>query len=87
MLKTFTNLDVKQIDTNLTLKCIDLLISLLWDFILNEKELIKHVMENKESIIMKSINLVDLICDYSIAMEKKRGYSLEELTRRISLNK
>lgn len=32
---------------------------------------------------MRSINFIDLISDYAIAIEKKRGYSLEDLTKRI----
>jgi hypothetical protein len=31
--------------------------------------------------------MVDLICDYSIAQEKKRGESYEEINKRILLNK
>lgn len=44
-------------------------------------------MESKDLVVMKCINLIDLICDYSLALEKKRGFGFEELTKRISLNK
>lgn len=46
------------------MKCIELLIIILYDFIQNDKDLIKQVMETKENVIMKSINLIDLICDF-----------------------
>jgi hypothetical protein len=65
------------------MKCIELLIIILYDFITNDKELTKLVMDNKENVIMKIINLIDLICDYQIATEKKRGCSIEELNKRI----
>jgi hypothetical protein len=87
LLKTFINLDIKQIDTNLTMKCIEHLIIILYEFISNDKDLTKLVMDNKENVIMKIINLIDLICDYQIGLEKKRGYSIEELNKRIQQNK
>jgi len=87
LLRTFVSLEVRQIDTNLTLKCIELLIALLWEFIVAEKELVKFVLESKEAVIMKGIALVDQISDYTLAQEKRRGYCFEDLTKRISLNK
>lgn len=44
-------------------------------------------MENKDHVIIKSINLIDLIADFQLSNEKKRGYSLEELNKRILQNK
>ncbi len=64
LLKTFISLDIKQIDTNLALKCIEHLIIILYEFIHSDKDLIKQVLENKENVIIKTINLIDLICDY-----------------------
>ncbi len=64
LLKTFIGLDLKQIDTGLTMKCVDLLIIILYDFIYNEKDLIKNVMESKELVIMRCVNLIDLIVDF-----------------------
>lgn len=83
LLKTFISLEIKQIDTNLTIKCIEQLIMILDDFITNDKELVKEVLDNKDLVVMRSINFVDLISDYTIAIEKKRGYSFEDLTKRI----
>jgi hypothetical protein len=36
LLKTFIHLDLKAIDTNLTMKCIEHLILILYDFILTD---------------------------------------------------
>ena len=69
------------------MKCVELLIIILYDFINYDKELSKHVMGNKEAVIMRCINLIDLIVDFQIAQEKKRGYSFEDVTKRIAANK
>ncbi|CDW78729.1 UNKNOWN [Stylonychia lemnae] len=87
LLKTFINLEIKQIDTNLILKCVEHLIFILHDFIVNDRELVKLVMDNKESVILKSINLIDLIAEFFLVNEKKRGYSLEDLNKRLLQNK
>lgn len=41
LLKTFISLDLKHIDTSLTMKCIESLIIILYDFIVTDKELTK----------------------------------------------
>lgn len=41
LLKTFISLEIKQIDTNLTMKCIEQLILILFDFNMGDKELVK----------------------------------------------
>lgn len=41
LLKTFVGLDIKQIETNLTLKCIESLILILYDFLSTDKDLNK----------------------------------------------
>lgn len=38
-------------------------------------------------MILKSINLVDLIADFLLLNEKKRGYSIEDINKRIIQNK
>lgn len=50
------------------------------------------MLEHKDSVVIKSINLIDLIITYNITdnpltNEKKRGYTLEELNKRIIQNK
>lgn len=69
------------------MKCVELLIIILYDFINYDKELSKSVMGNKEAVIMRCVNLIDLIVDFQIAQEKKRGYSFEDVTKRIAANK
>jgi hypothetical protein len=69
------------------MKCIDHLIVHLYDFLNAENSLITQVLDMKEQVILKSINLVDLICDFTIAIEKKRGFSYEDIQKRILLNK
>lgn len=75
LLKTFISLDIKSIETNLTMKCIENLIVILYEFITSEKELVKQVMDSKELVIQKCINLIDLISDYTLTVERKRGES------------
>ena len=79
LLNTFINLDIKHIDTFLTLKCIENLIILLNEFLQSEKNLTHEVLQKKEPFLMKCINLIDLISDYSLAQEKKRGESFEDI--------
>ncbi len=44
-------------------------------------------MESRESVVLKCINMIDLISDYTLKQEKKRGESIEEITKRIQFNK
>ena len=61
----------------------EFLIIILHDFIVSDKDLIKQVMESKENVVLKCINLVDLIAEFLISNEKSRGYTLEDLQKRI----
>ncbi len=45
LLRTFISLDVISIETNLTMKCIEHLIIILYDFITSDKELSKQVID------------------------------------------
>lgn len=83
LLNTFTKLDIKRIETNLTIKCIEVLIFVLFDFIQSEQELIKQVLEQKEAVILQCIHLIDCICEYTLVVEKNRGVSYEEINKRI----
>ena len=87
LLKTFISLEMKQIDSVLSMKCIESLIIILFDFFQSDKDLAKSVLENKESLILKGIQLMDMISDYTIRVEKKRGESFEDLNRRVAANK
>ena len=69
------------------MKCIESLIIILFDFFQSDKDLAKSVLENKESLILKGIQLMDMISDYTIRVEKKRGESFEDLNRRVAANK
>ena len=44
-------------------------------------------MEKKEQVVLTCMRLVDLISDYSMSIEKKRGVSYEEITKKLILNK
>jgi hypothetical protein len=83
LLKTFISLEIKQIDSVLSMKCIESLIIILFDFFTTDKDLAKSVLENKESLILKGIQLMDMISDYTIRVEKKRGESYEDLSKRV----
>lgn len=95
LLRTFLSLNLKSIETNLTLKCIDLLISNLNDIIQADRETdikrfeqnIGLMLEQKERVVNNCIHLVDLICEYSISLEKKRGESIEDIRNRNIANK
>lgn len=86
LLHTFISLDIKSIETNLSLKCIEQLILMLWSFIQSFKDQSKIVLELKENVVLKSIALIDMITEYSIITEKNRGESYEELSKRIIIN-
>lgn len=47
----------------------------------------KLLLSNKELIVSTCIHLVDLISDYNITLEKKRGESYEDIRKRIEINK
>jgi hypothetical protein len=84
LLNTFVNLDVKKIDTFLTLKCIDILITTIMEFILIEKRNMEEIGKFKEDLFLKCFHWLELISDYSLQSEKKRnGDSMEELQRKI----
>jgi hypothetical protein len=85
LLNTFVHLEVKSIDTFLTLKCIENLITTIMEFLLIEKKNQDEVYKQKEDLFLKCFYWLDLISDYTIKSEKKRnGDSLEELQRRIT---
>jgi hypothetical protein len=91
LLRTFLSLQIKSIETNLTLKCIELLISTLSDILYADrdtgKELLKQnlqlLLEKKDQVVHTCIMLVDMIGDYSIAQEKTRGECFEDVQKRI----
>ena len=87
LLHTFAHLTLPSIDTTLTLKCIDNLIIILYEFFTQDKDLVKEVMALKEVIVDKCVHLIDLVGQYSIEQERKRGESYEEVLRRIQMNK
>lgn len=60
---------------------------ILFDFFLNEKELLKTVLENKEHVVLQGIKLMDMIADYTLRVEKRRGESYEDLNKRVIANK
>jgi endonuclease III len=87
LLRTFLSLQIKSIETNLTLKCIELLISTLSDILYADrdtgKELLKQnlqlLLEKKDQVVHTCIMLVDMIGDYSIVQEKTRGECFEDV--------
>jgi hypothetical protein len=91
LLRTFLSLQIKSIETNLTLKCIELLISTLSDILYADrdtgKELLKQnlqlLLEKKDQVVHTCIMLVDMIGDYSIVQEKTRGECFEDVQKRI----
>jgi hypothetical protein len=95
LLRTFLGLNIKSIETNLTMRCIELLIKTLTEMMSSDRESgreqlgenIKQLLEKKEQVVHTCIMLVDMISDYCIAQEKARGQTLEELQRRIIQNK
>lgn len=95
LLRTFLSLNLKSIETNLTLKCIDLLISTLNDIIQADRETdqslfdqnIRLILDQQDNVVQTCIHLVDLICEYSITLEKKRGESIEDIRKRNTVNK
>jgi hypothetical protein len=42
-----------------------------------------EILKNKENLVLKCINFIDLIGDYSLKQEKDRGESLEDIQKRI----
>ena len=60
---------------------------ILYDFLLSDKDLAKTVLENKESVVLQGIHLMDMISDYTIRVERKRGESYEDLNKRVLANK
>ena len=95
LLRTFLGLNIKSIETNLTMRCIELLIITLTEMMSSDRESgreqlgenIKQLLEKKEQVVHTCIMLVDMISDYCIAQETARGQTLEELQRRIIQNK
>ncbi len=79
LLTTFLQLDIKKIETSLTLKCIEYLINLLFEFSQLDKNVVGEVLKQKETFVMKCINLIDLISDFSIKQEVDRGESIEDI--------
>jgi hypothetical protein len=63
----------------LTLKCIEYLINLLFEFLQLDKNVVSEVMKHKETFVHKCINLIDLISDFSIKQEVDRGESIEDI--------
>lgn len=45
------------------------------------------MLDNKEQVILKCINLIDLITQYTIKNEEKRGESYEDIQRRLIQSK
>ena len=79
----------------MTLKCIELLLVTLHEVMMadREKEKEQHfqniqlLLDKKDQVILTCIRMVDLISEYCINQEKKRGESYEEINKRILLNK
>jgi hypothetical protein len=92
-MRTFLNLNVSSIETNLSLKCIQLLIVTLHEVMSADKDKdinnnnMQMLLDKKDSVVDKCINLVDLIGDYVISLEKQRGESFEDIQKRLTLNK
>mmetsp|Transcript_9591 Transcript_9591/g.9231 ORF Transcript_9591/g.9231 Transcript_9591/m.9231 type:complete len:440 (+) Transcript_9591:490-1809(+) len=87
LLNTFLNLNIQQIETNLTLKCIELLITILFEFANLEKSIMVEITNQKQPFIRKCIQLFDLIGDYSVQQEKQRGESYEDINKRYQQTK
>ena len=66
MLNTFLTLDIQKIETTLTLKCIDLLIQILLEFLVLDKHIVNEITKHKETFTLKCISLLDLISDFSL---------------------
>jgi len=45
------------------------------------------LLEKREQVVHTCIKMVDLISEFAIETEKKRGESCEDITKRILLNK
>jgi hypothetical protein len=73
LLRTFLSLNIKSIETNLTLKCIELLIGTLTEIMTGDREggnqSIQLILEKKEQVVHTCIMLVDMISDYCLAQE------------------
>ena len=71
----------------MTLKCIELLINILYEFLVLDKSIAGEIIKNKENFILKCVNLLDLIGDYSIKQEQDRGESYEDIQKRFQQTK
>ena len=87
LLRTFLNLNIKSIESNLTLKCVLNLIITLHEIMNADRDKerdqhlqnIKLLLDQKDQVVHTCIQMVDLIADYIINQEKKRGESWEEI--------
>lgn len=52
---------------------------ILYDHTCMDKKLLDEVVAQKEKFILKSMQMVDLIVDFTLEQEKKRGESVEDI--------
>ena len=75
------------IDTNLSLTCIENILLVINEFVMQDSELVKDLVSISESVFLKTLNYIYQIAEYSLKCEKKRGESFEDIQKRIMQNK
>ena len=86
---------MKGIESSLTLKCIDLLVETVLNVLHADREREKDqfaqnlamVLERKEQVVLTCMKLIDMITDYTILVEKRRGISFEQVQSKVAQNK
>ena len=77
LLRTFLQLNLKGIESSLTLQCIDLLVDTVLNVLHADREKEKDqfaqnialVLEKKEQVVHTCMRLIDMITEYSILVE------------------
>ena len=82
MLDTFTNLPIQTIDSKLTLRCIESLLSQLQEFCNQEVGLQQSFLERKETVVLSCLKYIHMIGQFSVHIETQRGEAFEDIQQK-----
>ena len=95
MLRTLVELNLDRIDSMLELKCISTLIEVIFKFVAHFSSSAQGQSNGRKSLLelqpaelrqkssLRVIQYIDMICEFSLDEEKRRGESYEEIQRKI----
>ena len=82
LLYTFTGLQIQTIDSKLTLRCIESLLSQLQEFCNLEVALQQNILDKKAEVVLSCLKYIHMIGQFTIQIEKQRGEAFEDIQQK-----